>query len=341
MPITVNSKQVQEMLVDCLKARLVPMLVGPPGVGKSAIVSDIAKQYRLKVIDVRLSQTEPTDMLGLPAKKEDINRGTYLPMETFPLEGDPLPEGYEGWLLFLDEFNSATMSTQAAAYKLTLDRLVGQEKLHDNVVIMCAGNLSTDNAIVNRLSTAMQSRLIHLEMHVDHEEWLQWAAAKQIDPRITSYIRFKPTNLHSFDPNHNDKTFACPRTWEFLNMLIKDKEELTRHHIPLLAGTVSEGVAREFVGFTKVFKDLPTVHQIVNNPTGIKVPDDPSTLYALSGALACYFKEDNAEDLIKYISRMPPEFSIITLKDVNKRNPDVAKIPAVSKWITTNVNRYL
>lgn len=341
MPITVNSKQVKDMLVDCLKARLVPMLVGPPGVGKSALVTDIAKQYRLKPIDVRLSQADPTDMLGLPAKNEETGKGTYLPMETFPLEGEPLPEGYEGWLLFLDEFNSAPMAVQAAAYKLTLDRLVGQQTLHENVVIMCAGNLATDNAIVNRLSTAMQSRLVHLEMHVDHEEWLEWAATQQIDHRITSYIRFKPSSLHAFDPNHNDKTFACPRTWEFVNRLIKGKQELGRNDLPLLAGTVSEGIAREFVGYTKVYKDLPTVTQIVNAPDTIEVPTEPSTLYALSGALACYFEEDNAESLVTFISRMPPEFSIITLKDVNKRNPDVARIPCVSKWITANVNKYL
>jgi len=341
MSITVNATQVKGNLIDCLKARLVPMLVGPPGVGKSAIVNDIANEYRLKLIDVRLSQADPTDMLGLPAKDEETGKGIYLPMATFPLEDEDIPKGYDGWLLFLDEFNSAPMAVQAAAYKLTLDRLVGQEKLHENVVIMCAGNLATDNAIVNRLSTAMQSRLVHLEMHVDHEEWLDWAATRQLDHRITSYIRFKPTNLHNFDPNHNDKTFACPRTWEFLDRLIKNKKELGKEELPLLAGTVSEGVAREFVGYTKVYKDLPTIKQIVNAPATINVPEEPSTLFALSGSLAAHFEEDIAEPLVKFISRMPPEFSIITLKDVNKRNPDVARIPCVSKWITANVSKYL
>ena len=71
--------------------------------------------------------------------------------------------------------------------------------LHKNVAIVCAGNLETDNAIVQPMSTALQSRLVHLELVVDSKEWGDWAARHGIHPYITSYINFKPGNLYGVD----------------------------------------------------------------------------------------------------------------------------------------------
>ena len=76
---------------------------------------------------------------------------------------------------------------------------------------MAAGNLETDNAIVQPMSTALQSRLAHLELVVDSKEWVNWATSNGIDHRITSYINFKPGNLYTFNPDHTDKTYASPR----------------------------------------------------------------------------------------------------------------------------------
>lgn len=109
----VKHTQAKSMITTCLRAKLVPLLLGSPGIGKSGIIRQIAEEFQLKVIDLRLSQCDPTDLLGFP--DTSTGRGRYLPMETFPIEGDPIPEGYQGWLLFLDEFTSAPRAVQAAA----------------------------------------------------------------------------------------------------------------------------------------------------------------------------------------------------------------------------------
>lgn len=96
-----------------MKAKLVPLVKGSPGVGKSDIIHGIAKTFNLKVIDLRLAQCDPTDMLGFPQIKD--GKADYVPMATFPLEGDELPKGYDGWLLFMDELTSAPKAIQAAA----------------------------------------------------------------------------------------------------------------------------------------------------------------------------------------------------------------------------------
>lgn len=94
-----------------LQARLAPMIHGSPAVGKSSVVRQVANKFGLKLIDLRLSQCDPTDLMGFPSIIGE--RAGYKPMDTFPIEGDPLPKGYNGWLLFLDECNSAPKAVQA------------------------------------------------------------------------------------------------------------------------------------------------------------------------------------------------------------------------------------
>ena len=101
-------------LVSCaLRAKLVPMLHGSPGIGKSDIAKNVAKKFNLKLIDIRLAQCDPTDLNGFP--KLDGKKAGYVPMSTFPIEGDSIPEGYAGWLILFDELTSAPRSIQAAA----------------------------------------------------------------------------------------------------------------------------------------------------------------------------------------------------------------------------------
>jgi len=328
----VKVSQATRLITACIKSGLVAMLAGSPGIGKSAIAHNIADEWKLKVIDLRLSQCDPTDLLGFPniiGKKAG-----YVPMETFPMEGDLIPDGFNGWLLLLDEFNSAAPAVQAAAYKLILDRMVGVYNLHKNVAIMCAGNLETDNAIVQPMSTALQSRLIHMELIIDHEEWIDWATSAEIDHRITDYIKFKPGNLYSFKPDHTDHTYACPRTWNFLSKLILQVPVDSKDALPLYAGAVSEGIAREFIGFTKIYDSLPKMAAIVASPETVVIPNEPSILYALTGSLSHNANKDNLSQLMKYVTRLPVEFQVVTLRETVRRNKPLMGHPAIQKWVS-------
>ena len=98
------------------------------------------------------------------------NKAVFTPFSIFPLENDPIPQGYDGWMLLLDELSSANKQVQAAAYKLILDRQVGSFNLHPNCAIVAAGNKITDKAVVTQMSTALQSRLIHYELSVSVDD---------------------------------------------------------------------------------------------------------------------------------------------------------------------------
>jgi hypothetical protein len=322
-----------DFIVHVLKSKLVPMLHGSPGIGKSDIIKQVAEQFNLQVIDLRLSQCDPTDLLGFPTS-DGKGKSYYAPMNTFPLEGDAIPKGKDGWLLFLDEFNSASMATQKAAYKLTLDRMIGQFNLNKKVAVVCAGNLQTDGALVSSMSTANQSRLVHVELQPNTDDWLEWAQSNGVDYRISAYISWKPTCLQMFDPDHSDKTFACPRTWMMASALIKPWDTISQTDAILLGGTLSEGVAREFAAFTKIFDQLPDPKQIVLSPSTATVPTGPSTLYALSAVIAENTNKETVTPFLEYLERIPKEFQIITVREMARRYPLVETNPKfISKLV--------
>lgn len=331
----VKPSQVKSILAKYLRAGLVPMLTGSPGEGKSSLIKDVAKEFNLKVIDVRLSQCDPTDLLGMPTVYSSGKAG-YLPMDTFPIEGDEIPDGYSGWLLFLDEAPLATDAVIAAAYKLVLDKEVGQKKLHKNVAIILAGNLETDNAMVNPMSTAMQSRLCHIQMAQDYLEWVDWAVDSGIDHRITDFIKYKPDALYAFKPDHSDHTFGSPRTWEFTHKILKVSDIDDPDTLPMIAGAISEGLACEFTVFCKIYKTLAKIEDIIKSPDTVPVPNEPSVLFALTGTISQHAKENNIGDLMIFVNRLPIEFQVVTLREVLRKTKNLISTESVKAWVSKN-----
>jgi len=346
----VNATELRECLVADLKVGITSMVTSSPGMGKSDIFRSIAREFRLLVIDLRVSQCEPVDMQGFPDVID--GRMTFRTPEYFPLENDPLPlmpeemwkdkdvpQYYEGWLLFLDEFNSGSKQTEAAAYKLILDREVYKYKLHPRCRIVAAGNLVTDRAIANPQSTATTSRMTHYRLRNDSKIWLDWANENEIDHRIISLIKFKPDLLHQFRHDSAELTFPCPRTWAFASTIVKPLPEITNLTKIRLAGTVGEGAAVEFDTYAKIYKSLPTIEQILEDPrAGWKVPSEPSELFAITTMLAHNITEQNADKIITATNRIPLEMQVLTFKDIYKRAPKLKKHPLIKQWIAENAS---
>lgn len=229
---------------------------------------------------------------------------------------------YKGWLVFFDELPSAARSIQAASYKIILDRLIGVHSLHPAAFIVAAGNLTTDNAIVNEMGTALKSRLVHIHVESNPDAYLNLISTKlNFDTRIVSYLAYqkaKVNNFNNYNKGSSDETFACERTWEFVNKILKANcpdeakpvpDELTT----LLCGTIGS-TAIEFVQYTEAFKDLPTLDQILASPTTCDIPQANAVKWLLTGMLVGSSDMKNVPTLMKYINRLPKEFKFIYVK---------------------------
>ncbi|MBT4080655.1 MAG: AAA domain-containing protein [Gammaproteobacteria bacterium] len=346
--IPLTPKHAPAAIIDNLNAGLVPFIKGSPGIGKSDIVRQVAKKLNLKMIDIRLAQSDPTDLSGFPVRNATTGRMEYAPLSTIPLEEDPLPVGYDGWLIIFDEITSAPPSVQAAAYKVILDRLVNQTPLHVKVRMVAAGNLESDRAVVVKMSTALKSRFIHFTLETNLAEWLDYFAyPTQVHSDVISFLRFKPNLLHNFDPDSAEDTFPCPRTWDFVNRFIKSLPDDTPllskpHHLISIAGAVGQGAALEFKTALNQFHYCPSIEEVIATPETAKMPDELSQLYATSTMLSNYADDTNIEPIITYIDRIPRdrvEFQVNTVKDIIKRNPALEMNPKLANWMINNARK--
>lgn len=319
----------KEAIKRYFAAGVIPFVKGSPGIGKSAIIREIASEYKLVLLDLRLGQCDPTDLLGFP--HIDNGRSVYATPKDIPIVGDKIPAGMNGWLLFLDEMNTAPKAVQAAGYKL-LDGMVGQNTIHPQCFIAAAGNKDTDGAITVSMSTATISRIGHLELDTDLAEWCIWAGYNGIDTRIITFVNFKKELFYKFDPKNNRETFPCPRTWHNASKVTKGIE-LSLKDLDVVGGIISMGAAREFIEFTQIYDKLPSLEKILASPESIEIPNEPSIKWAMAGFLADNLTPANADTLMKCINRLPVEFQIITVQTAFRTKPALTQAQSIMDWV--------
>src|SRR6266851_3292509 len=229
-------------------------LWGGPGIGKSAVVHQLATTLKVALQDVRALLLDPVDLRGLPFLGPDGRSKWATP--------DFLPQDGEG-ILFLDELNAAPAMVQASCYQLVLDRKLGEYTLPEGWAIVAAGNRESDRAVTTRMPTPLRNRFTHLNFEVDTQEWCEWAIKTRVRPEVIAFLRFRPALLSAFDRDNN--AFPSPRSWEFVSRILNANPKAKIEH-ELIAGAVGTGAATEFGAFLKTFRELPSIEGILMNP---------------------------------------------------------------------------
>jgi|TARA_B100001248_G_scaffold155090_1_gene116746 hypothetical protein len=286
---TVSPNGAKRSIRRAFKKKRPIFIWGPPGIGKSEVVHQIGDEYKKAlVIDIRLSLWEPTDIKGIPYF--DSNAGTMVWAPPSELPDEATAKKYEVVILFMDEMNSAPPAVQAAAYQLILNRRVGTYHLPDNVVIVAAGNRDADKGVTYRMPAPLANRFVHLEMKVDFEDWLQWAAEHQLHSDVVGYLTFAKKDLYDFDPKSPSRSFATPRSWSFVSELLEDDDD-ENTTTDLVSGAVGEGLAVKFMAHRKVASKLPQPIDILDGKVKELETKEISAMYSLTVSLCYELKE--------------------------------------------------
>ncbi|MEW6491457.1 MAG: MoxR family ATPase [Cyanobacteriota bacterium] len=243
------------------------MIWGPPGIGKSSIVAQIARSHKIDFVDVRLSQLAPTDLRGLPVAEDGISK--WYPPEFLPRDGKGI--------LFLDELNMAPPAMQGVAQQLILDRRVGSYTVPEGWHIWAAGNRKEDRATVFDMPAPLANRFLHLQVEPDFESFKAYALATKVHEQIIAFLSFRPTLLHKLDPQQ--PAWPSPRSWVMASHLHKAQLEI--------APAVGVETESEFAAFVKVYQSLPDLMRIfMGKADGLSFPSEPSVRYATTIGLA-------------------------------------------------------
>jgi len=303
------------------------MMWGSPGIGKSAVVRQVAAQAGRHVQDIRLALLDPTDLRGIPFYNPEKNTAEWAVASI-------LPDGKDNNdVLFLDEINAAPPAIQAAAYQLVLDRKIGDYELPEGVDIIAAGNREGDKAVTFKMPSPLLNRFIHLDFEVEYEDWHDWALQHGVHEHIVGYIGFKKTALNQFDKKGKGHAFATPRSWEFASRVVNAEppETILRQ---MLTGAVGEGSMLEYMAYEKVYRKIPDPSKILDGAIK-EMPKNPSlsaehaVVNALTYELHHRFGKANkkvnkawlesASNYIDFIhNQFSPELAVAGLRDALK-----------------------
>ena len=328
---TIRPTDLAKQAENAAKSGQAVMIWGSPGIGKSEIVYQLGDTLNAKVFEIRANLYDPVDVRGGLKVVEQMD-GTYRTKYGVP--EDYPDSSYPGTVvLFIDDITHAPKATQAALMQLLLMDRIGTYQLPPNTIKIAAGNRSFDRAGAMGMTTAVQSRFRHytLEPHID--DFCAHAHKIGMDPSIPAFLRYRPNLLHDMDTTEG--AFPTPRTWSFVSNALPFIDDDGFYDI---ASCVGDGAAGEYLSFRKIYHELPDIEQIVRSPGSVRVPDSPSTLYAVAGALSARANQQDIKPIMTYLRRLPSEYQVVAVKDILGKDRSLASEASIQQYISDNAS---
>ena len=304
------------------------MIEGPPGGGKTQTVQAVAAEAfddPRSFIGFHAPTMQPEDW-AMPSPNAERTKINFLINNRFPVVGSDLPD--EG-LILIDEAPQAENSIQKSIANLIQEREIYGQKLKPGWTIGMTGNRAQDRAGANRILSHLRNRVTTLEFETHLDDWCNWAHDHGVRTEIVALMRFKPNLLHDFDPNRDIN--PTPRGWaEGVSPIIDNVP--VEAEFECIKGAVGEGPAGEASAFLRIFRSLPDPDVVLMNPDRHEIPTEASVRFALSGALAQRASVGNFDAVMRYMSRMPAEFCVLTVLDSIRRDPSIQSTKAFIQW---------
>jgi hypothetical protein len=313
-----------------LNAKLPILIKGAPGVGKTDIIKQATSKAKAELIISHPVVSDPTDYKGLPFVVK--NEAKFLPFGDLSL----LIKADKPTVYFMDDLGQAPPAVQAAAMQLILERRINGHMVSSQVTFLAATNRKSDRAGVSGILEPVKSRFASIvELEPDVDEWCQWAISSRLPAEIISFIRFRPALLFDFKASTNMTNSPCPRTiHNIAKLMLADIPKELQYDA--FTGAAGEGFARELIAFLEVYQHLPDPMMVIADPDSADVPNDPATLYALSGALAKKADKQSMKAIVTYAERMPVEFSVLLITDSVNHNSSIKETRAFIEWSSSN-----
>jgi len=233
-----NIQGTKAVVSRALKNKLTAILWGKAGIGKSQVVAQIAESFaeenKLKFtdkakdfdnkhfgfVDLRLGQMETGDLIGMPIPLKEEGKTIFLKPLWFPTEKD------SKGIIFLDELNRARLDVIQAVFQLVWDRKLASHILPEGWGIVVACNPAGSEYFVNDLDPALMDRFVHIKVHPETKEWIEWAQnTGDIRTEITDFIGKYPEMLGNDGCDIPIEIKPSPRSWQVLNLMLNNLDE--------------------------------------------------------------------------------------------------------------------
>ena len=302
---------------------IVPMLVSIPGIGKTSIVEAIAKEKDWHLYTVPLASYDAGEIAGFPMlDKENKKYDRAKPFWLDTPKDKPV-------ILFFDEISQAPTSNVNVLAMLVNERKIGEHKLNDNVMIVCAGNAMKHRAGTNPLPSHFKDRVTFLEVNEDLDSFIEYANTKKLHQWILGFLRNRPNFLSMFDPAVD--SCPSPRSWMRVNTILNMGLPASLRN-QAIKGQVGEAAQADFLGYLRVADKIPDPYAILDG-TCKDIPEDSVVMYALCAALSTHVTGKTSRNFVSYLSSLSnKEFAAFTIRDALQRDKKLKADKHITSW---------
>ena len=243
-----------EYVIPQIRQRPV-LLLGAPGIGKTQIMEQIARECRVGLVSYTITHHTRQSAIGLPfiSKKEFGGKAYSVTEYTMSeivasiynkIEKTGLKEG----ILFIDEINCVSETLAPAMLQFLQCKMFGNHEIPQGWVIVAAGNPPEYNKSVREFDVVTMDRVKKIEVEPDFAVWKEYAVKNRLHPAVISYLSTRTANFYRMETTVDGRTFATPRGWEDLSQMLTVYETLGKR--------MDREVVRQYIQHEKIAKDF-------------------------------------------------------------------------------------
>lgn len=320
-------------------------LIGPPGIGKTQIMEQIAKECKIAFVSYTITHHTRQSAVGLPFIKEKTYEGKTYSVTEYTMseiiasvyekmEQTGLKEG----ILFIDEINCVSETLAPTMLQFLQGKTFGNQKVPEGWVIVAAGNPPEYNKSVREFDVVTLDRIKKIEVESNFEVWKEYAYKNDVHVAVISYLELRKENFYRIETTVDGKYFATARGWEDLSQLIKTYEYLgkTVDREVILQYIQHQKIAKDFANYLELYykykkdyaiEQILEGHWDVSTLKKIKVAqfdEHLSIISLLNGKLsecfkACYENENYVEKLYSYLLIYKQNQDTLHMEDLVKK----------------------
>ena len=252
-------------------------LMGPPGIGKTAIMEQIAQELGVGLVSYSMTHHTRQSAIGLPfiAKKnyggKEYSVSEYTMSEIIASVYDLMEEtGVKEGILFLDEINCVSETLAPAMLQFLQFKVFGRHRVPDGWIVVTAGNPPEYNNSVREFDIVTWDRLKRIDIEPDYKAWKEYAAEAMVHGAIRSYLDIKESDFYRVESTVDGKTFVTARGWSDLSDMLRlyEKNGLKVDAELVIQYLQNKEVAKGFALYYDLYNKYQSDYQIDRIFTG-------------------------------------------------------------------------